>query len=130
MLPVLAVAYSPEDGTAFIQQPELHLHPALQGRMGDFFISALGISPKQLIIETHSEHMLLRILKRIRQTNGDTLSDDRLKISRDDVSVLYFDPQPNGSTKIKNLRISLDGEFMDRWPKGFFEERYEDLFDE
>ena len=53
-----------------------------------------------------------------------------VRVEPDDVSVLYFDPQPNGTTKVKRLRVSADGDFLDRWPRGFFTERDEDLFDE
>ena len=94
------------------------------------FIDASKSKFKQFIIETHSEHLLLRILKRIRQTYDEALYDERLLINSDDVTVLYFNSSPEGSTTVKRLRISKDGEFMDRWPRGFFEERYEDLFDE
>lgn len=53
-----------------------------------------------------------------------------LQLKAEDVSVLYFDPSPDGTTKVKRLRISDDGEFIDRWPRGFFTEREQDLFDE
>jgi predicted ATPase len=43
--------------------------------------------------------------------------------------VLYFEPE-GGQTYIHELRIDSAGEFIDKWPRGFFEERYEDLFDE
>jgi len=113
----------------FIQQPELHLHPALQAALGDVFIegSAAG---NQLLIETHSEHLLLRVLKRIRQTYQlENISSD-LKLNADDVCILYFQPMPDSTTKVKRLRISESGEFMDRWPGGFFPERDRELLDE
>jgi predicted ATPase len=46
------------------------------------------------------------------------------------VCVLYFDPSPDGTTSVKRLRITEDGEFMDRWPRGFFAERDQELLDE
>ncbi len=113
----------------FVQQPELHIHPALQSALGDVFIESSKIGFQQLI-ETHSEHLLLRILKRIRQTHKQVSIAEELKISADDVCVLYFDPSPDGTTTVKRLRITEDGEFMDRWPRGFFTERDQDLFDE
>jgi hypothetical protein len=48
----------------------------------------------------------------------------------ENISILYFDPQPNGSTKVKRLRLSPDGQLIDRWPGGFFNERLKDIFDE
>lgn len=112
----------------FLQQPELHLHPALQTNLTDVLIEASA--DKRIIAETHSEHMILRALKRIRQTTNGTLQDSTLKLKPEDVAVNYFEPLPDGSTKVHILRISKDGDFLDRWPNGFFEERGQELFDE
>jgi len=128
-LPVLSAVFNPRSAISYIQQPELHLHPALQAAMGDVFIEA-SAADKQILIETHSEHLLLRILKRIRQTHLQSDIAPELKIHADDVCVLYFNPSPDGTTTVKRLRISEDGEFMDRWPRGFFGERDQELFDE
>lgn len=131
VLPVLCAIFdpSPDFSTCFIQQPELHIHPALQAAMGDVFIKGRGTG-KQVLLETHSEHLLLRILKRIRQTHLQASIAPELKICADDVCVLYFDPSPDGTTTVKRLRITEDGEFMDRWPRGFFGERDQELLDE
>ena len=128
VLPVLSALSSDSSWEVFIQQPELHLHPALQAVMGDVLIDA-SIS-QRVLVETHSEHLLLRVLRRIRQTANGKILDERLSVSPDDVSILYFDRAKDGSTKVKRLRVSSDGEFMDRWPHGFFEERDQELFDE
>lgn len=149
VLPVLCAVLDEkgkyENSVVLIQQPELHLHPALQAALGDIFIESVApiksiltdaekqVSSenfKQLIIETHSEHILLRVLKRIRQTHAKNHLADELKIEPDDVCMLYFDPSIDGSTQVKRIRISNDGEFLDRWPKGFFDERDKELFDE
>lgn len=115
--------------TAAIQQPELHLHPAAQAVLGDVFIEMLHRKCR-LIVETHSEHLLLRLLRRIRNTASGKLSDPRLELLAGDVAVYYFDPLPSGETVVKRLRIAHDGVFVDRWPRGFFAERDEDLLDE
>jgi AAA ATPase domain/Protein of unknown function (DUF3696) len=131
ILPVLCTIFDTGIGSnfCFIQQPELHLHPALQAAMGDVFLEA-SAAQKQILVETHSEHMLLRILKRIRQTQLQANIAPELKVKPDDICVLYFDPSPDGATIVKRLRITEDGEFMDRWPRGFFGERDLELFDE
>jgi hypothetical protein len=131
LLPVLCAVYehSVYNSACFIQQPELHIHPALQAAMGDVFIES-SQEGLQVLIETHSEHLLLRILKRIRQTHLQAAIAPELKINADDVCVLYFDPSPDGTTTVKRLRITEDGEFMDRWPRGFFGERDQELLDE
>lgn len=129
VLPVLCSVADPAVQLSILQQPELHLHPALQACLGDIFIESAG-KEQQIIVETHSEHLLLRILKRIRQTSQGTLAVPELALRPDDVVVAYFDPNTDGTTSVKRLRISEDGEFVDRWPRGFFTERDGELFDE
>lgn len=129
VLPVLCSVANASVAISLLQQPELHLHPALQAALGDVFIESAD-DQHQIIIETHSEHLLLRVLKRIRQTSQGKLSVPELLLSPDDVVVAYFDPKPDGTTSVKRLRISEDGEFIDRWPRGFFTERDGELFDE
>ena len=128
ILPVLCVLAQNQRQLVSVQQPELHLHPALQASLADVFIESAD--SKTLMVETHSEHLLLRILKRIRQTHLQAAIAPELKINADDVCVLYFDPSPDGTTTVKRLRITEDGEFMDRWPRGFFGERDQELLDE
>ena len=130
VLPVLIEAFREKNvgKIVFLQQPELHLHPALQTNLTDVLIEAS--QDKRIISETHSEHMILRALKRIRQTTNGTIQDPLLKLRPQDVAVNYFEPLPDGSTKVHILRVSNNGDFLDRWPNGFFEERGQELFDE
>jgi len=127
-LPVL-IAVAEHRNSLLVQQPELHLHPALQASMADVFIDSLD-NDGALIVETHSEHLILRILRRIRQSNLSPSQNHQLAISAKQVTVLYFDSLPDSSTSIKSIRISEGGEFLDKWPHGFFEERDKELFDE
>lgn len=129
---VLPVIVAMHGRRSFIQQPELHLHPALQSALGDILVESVNRGNEgRHLIETHSDYLLLRCLRRIRETSNHKISDNsNLKLKATDVSILYFDPQPDGSTKIKPIRVSSQGDFIDRWPRGFFEERGKDLFDE
>jgi hypothetical protein len=128
VLPVLSALHS---GFSFSQQPELHLHPAMQSALGDIYIERTGTNDERHLIESHSEYILLRCLRRIRETGaGKHLPGDPMALGPDQISILYFDPQQNGATKIRKVRVTKDGEFIDRWPRGFFEERGKDLFDE
>ena len=113
----------------FVQQPELHLHPALQASLGDALIEAASIG-RALLIETHSEHILLRILKRIRQTNSNPVRAGAYRINPNDISIIYCNPSPDGTTRTVTLRLTPEGEFVGRWPRGFFPERDGELFDE
>jgi AAA15 family ATPase/GTPase len=130
ILPVLAALA--HKGRSLIQQPELHLHPALQSALGDAIIRSVEnykYFDQFCLIETHSEHLLLRILKLIKNSSKreeETISP----LTFDNLSLLYFEPKSDGSTKVKRLRVSPDGKLIDRWPGGFFNERYKDLFDD
>lgn len=115
--------------TLLIEQPEIHLHPAHQAELGDMFIrSALGGQKNTLLLETHSEHLILRILRRIRETteNGKP-SDEVPKIYPKDVAVLYIQPGENGAQVIE-IPVTEDGDFAEKWPRGFFTERAKELF--
>ena len=76
VLPVLVSAYASRGSLLAIEQPEIHLHPALQAELGDVVIeSALGPAGNSFLIETHSEHLLLRIMRRMRETATDRLPE-------------------------------------------------------
>lgn len=83
-------------------------------------------TPRCIIVETHSEHLILRILRRIRETAEGNLHDN-IALTPTDVSVCYVNPE-SGESVPRTLRINERGEFIDRWPKGFFDERHEELF--
>ncbi|MCP4350711.1 MAG: DUF3696 domain-containing protein [Desulfobacterales bacterium] len=128
VLPVIVQSMISERQTLLIEQPELHLHPALQAELGDVFIkSALGKQKNNFIIETHSEHLILRLLRRIRETTDKELPDDIPMITPDQLAVLYVQPGENGSEVI-HIPVTEDGEFEIPWPQGFFAERAKELF--
>ena len=133
VLPVLVAAYdrSTAGRILAIEQPELHLHPALQAELGDVFIeSTLGMKRRKrrtLLLETHSEHLILRILRRIRETTDGELPEDKIPVHPDDVAVLYVEPSRDGAV-VTEIPITPDGDFEQRWPRGFFPERAKELF--
>lgn len=133
MVPVVVSALRKQDGVLAIEQPELHVHPAIQVGMGDLFIRAARRDPdrlfsgKALLIETHSEHIMLRLLRRIRETTDDELPPGVAGLKANDLSVIYVEGSDNG-VRFRPLRVSDDGDFIDRWPHGFFDERAEELF--
>lgn len=128
VLPVLVSAYGSRDNIVAIEQPEIHLHPALQAELGDVFIqSALGDQGNTFILETHSEHLILRIMRRIRDTADEKLPTDLPHVRPEDVSVLYVEPTKSGAI-VRVLELDDDGEFLDPWPGGFFEEGFKERF--
>lgn len=135
LVPVLVAALCNDGfGLVTLEQPELHLHPKVQVELGDLFIETakewVDIE-RVFLIETHSEHLLLRLLRRIQETTDSELSSDAVGIQAEDVSVVYIEPvhtELRKRTRIKRLRVDKTGEFEDRWPNGFFTERRKELF--
>lgn len=137
ILPVIIEALAQQNKLIAIEQPELHLHPALQAQLGDVFIeSALGENKNTFLLETHSEHLILRILRRIRESTEKDFSDwsEELKnacgpdgIRPEDVAVLYVQPGEDGAEVIE-LPVDANGEFTCEWPGGFFGERLKEFF--
>lgn len=127
VLPVLTALS--QAGRSWIEQPELHLHPRAQCDLGDAVIRAYNRG-RFCVVETHSEHMILRLLRRIRATCSGADIDAELRCSPEAVCVLYLSLDDTGRTQVKRLRVSRSGDFMDLWPDGFFEERSRELFDE
>jgi energy-coupling factor transporter ATP-binding protein EcfA2 len=108
LLPVVVLVLgSPAGSTVLLEQPELHLHPAVQSRLADFF--AIARTDIRLLIETHSEYIVTRL---------------RLRVAQDDLdpahmTVLFAD-QVEGETRFTPLRFTDLGDF-EHWPAGFFD---------
>ena len=130
LTPVVITALHPATKLMVVEQPELHIHPKVQTGLGDLFISQANLIAEresQFLIETHSEHLILRILRRIREFyEGEPLPDE-LKISHEDLSIVYVENSDDG-VLITPIGVDETGEFTSRWPKGFFDERAEELF--
>ena len=127
ILPVVVAALDPDRrGITAIEQPELHVHPRMQVELGDLF--AQGVDRGGVfLIETHSEHLMLRLLRRIEETHGGELPEGKPPLKPDQVSVVFVE-QVDREVNATPLRIDETGEFKDRWPHGFFEERDDELF--
>ena len=127
VLPVIVGAITPCHILA-VEQPELHLHPALQCNLADLFISRKNLSENRVhLLETHSEHMMLRFLRRIREFSEEENQSDEFILLPEDIAVYYVDATPNG-TEMTKLNVTEDGDFDQRWPNGFFNERAKELF--
>ncbi|WP_226489318.1 AAA family ATPase [Pseudomonas sp. B20] len=125
LFPLVVAALQSKQGIIACEQPELHVHPRIQIGIGDLLTQANNNST--FLIETHSEHLVLRILRRIRETSEGVLPEGLQPVSPTDVSIVYMEP---GEAGVRTRRIEIDssGEFTTRWPNGFFAERREELF--
>ena len=122
VLPLVVQLLAARDQVICIEQPEIHLHPRLQAEFAELLIETTSAEGQanQVLVETHSEHLMLRIQRRIRDGSLDS----------DDVAVLYVDLQEDEQqATIRRLRLDPRGRFLDRWPGGFFDERFAEVFD-
>ncbi|MDD3237897.1 MAG: DUF3696 domain-containing protein [Candidatus Gastranaerophilales bacterium] len=118
ILPILVQSMLSKNETIIIEQPEIHIHPKLQAELGTLFAECIK-EPynNNFIIETHSENIILRLQKLIRKKI----------ITSEDVSVIYVDKDTTGATCL-SLELDENGNFIDKWPNGFFEESFEEIF--
>ena len=117
LLPFIVQSLISDKRIISIEQPEVHVHPRLQADLGDLLVEATKKDhPNQFIIETHSEHLILRLQRLVRKK----------VLSPEDVSVIYVSRRPEG-VKAERLHLDEDGDFIDEWPNGFFLERLREL---
>ena len=108
-LPVLVLCYyAPEGSTLILEQPGIHLHPLVQSQLADLLIEVVNERKLQILVESHSEHFLTRLQRRIAEE----------KIAADQTA-LYFCENENGTSKIKPLELDELGNITN-WPKNFF----------
>lgn len=122
VLPALVQAfYCPPHSTVWMEQPEVHLHPQVQAELADVFISATqgreGGKPRdvQLIVESHSEHFLNRLQRRVAEG----------AVQADDVAV-YFCRRAGAATELEPLRLNMFGD-IENWPEHFFGDEMADI---
>lgn len=118
ILPVLVLCfYVPEGSTVILEQPEIHLHPAVQSGLADVLIDAWKNRKVQIVLESHSEHLLRRLQRRI--------ADET--VSKDDVG-LFFCSADAGGSSITNLELDMFGNITN-WPKDFFGDEFKEIAD-
>jgi predicted ATPase len=109
LLPVLVLLYFvPEGSVILLEQPEIHLHPSVQANLADLIINAAETRNVQIIIESHSEHLLRRLQRRIAEGQRTPES-----------MAMYFCHQEKGYSHLMPLEIDLYGNIRN-WPEGFF----------
>jgi predicted ATPase len=116
ILPVLVLCYYvPRGSTIILEQPEIHLHPSVQAGLADVFIDAIQTRGVQIILESHSEHLLRRLQRRIAE-----------EVLPHDQAALYVVATENGESNIESLEVDPCGNITN-WPPGFFGDEMSDL---
>jgi len=119
VLPIVVSGLIASKGEMLIvENPEAHLHPSGQSRIGRF-LAAVANAGVEVVIETHSEHVINGI--RVAALNG--------QVSHDQVSINFFSaPEgPDGfQPEVRNILLNENAD-LDHWPKGFFDQQQEDI---
>lgn len=113
VLPILVMSLLADgDTTLIFEQPELHLHPKVQTRLSDFFLSIV-LMGKQCLIETHSEYLINRLRYRAAAEGDDNRVTNNIKV--------YFVEKTDGSSNFREVKVNEYGAILD-WPEGFFDQ--------
>jgi predicted ATPase len=108
VLPVITLLlYVPEGSTVLLEQPEIHLHPLAQANLADVLVYAATHRRIQIILESHSEHLLLRLQRRIAE---ESIPADKVK--------LYFCDTEGSKSILTPLRLDMLGQ-IENWPPNF-----------
>jgi predicted ATPase len=112
VLPVLVMGLASDPGSVLLlEQPELHLHPAMQQRLADFLLGCVRCG-RQVIVETHSDHLVTRLRRRIAEDAEDLLVEQ---------VGFVFTERLDGRTSFRGLASNRFGG-IDEWPAGFFDQ--------
>jgi len=129
IVPVVVALSTTDTELLSIEEPESHVHPKLQTELGDIVIAAaIRKNNNPILIETHSEHLLLRIMRRMRNTFEEKLRDGMPPVHPEDVALLFVSPGADGSV-VQEIGLNEGGELIKGWPGGFFEEGFNEMFD-
>lgn len=105
LFPILVEGIRKKNGVLIIEQPELHLHPNAQARLADFLIAISMSNYMRLLIETHSEHLINRIVRRM----------VRKEVSKKSVDIRFVNQLAIQQIKLNEMGIIVD------WPEDFFD---------
>ena len=110
-----------KDNILIIENPEIHLHPKAQSKLSDFFVF-LADAGIQVILETHSEHLINKLKYNIYKN----------KLSQDDAIIYY---KPSIREKFTTIKINNNGHYIDidnqeiDFPEGFFDSTLSELLE-
>lgn len=119
VLPIILTGLiAKEDSVFLVENPEAHLHPKGQSHIG-YFLATMSMAGVQVLVETHSEHVI----------NGIRIAALQNNMSPDDISINYFSIKDcDGTAQHKVEHITLNERMdLEVWPEGFMDQEEEDL---
>jgi hypothetical protein len=123
VLPVVVAAQDTTASLVTIEQPELHIHPAIQVGLGDLFVDGAKRHGLSFLVETHSEHLVMRLQRRLREQMTGEAPPGIEPLDADDVSFVYLGRDQSGCVTATHIGLTPYGKFDSPWPNGFFAER-------
>ncbi len=119
LLPILVLCYyAPKGATLIFEQPEIHLHPSVQAGLADIFIEVIKTRNIQIIIESHSEHLLRRLQRR--------MAEEKDGFTNEDAALYFCKMNDRGDSELVSLEIDTYGNICN-YPEGFFGDEMGDL---
>ncbi|PZO36982.1 MAG: hypothetical protein DCF19_20065 [Pseudanabaena frigida] len=119
VLPILVLCYyAPKGATLIFEQPEIHLHPSVQAGLADIFIEVIKTRNMQIIIESHSEHLLRRLQRR--------MAEEKDGFTNEDAALYFCKMNDRGDSELVSLEIDTYGNICN-YPEGFFGDEMSDL---
>jgi predicted ATPase len=116
ILPVITLCYyAPEGSTLLLEQPEIHLHPVVQAGLADVFVDAARNRNIQIILESHSEHLLRRLQRRVAE-----------EAMKPEDAALYFCSMEKGESHLTPLHLDIFGN-IENWPEDFFGDEFGEI---
>lgn len=128
VLPVVVASHDGSASVVCIEQPELHIHPAVQVALGDLFIHGVLNHELSFLIETHSEHLILRLLRRIREAAEEMNIAKEASVNLKKLVGVYCLAREDSRVTVIEVPVNDEGDFDKPWPNGFFDERGTELF--
>jgi predicted ATPase len=114
---IVADLQLPNDSTLFLAEPEIHLHPSVQSKFGEYIVKQVNETEKNYVIETHSEYFLNRL--RLAIVKGELRKED-LKV--------YFLENNGDDTEVYDIDYTKEGAIKNA-PKSYFKTYMSDTMD-
>ncbi|MEM9463144.1 MAG: DUF3696 domain-containing protein [Myxococcota bacterium] len=103
-------------GLDVIEHPAAELHPQAHGDVADFLLESSGRAERPIVVETHSELILLRVRRAVAEQ----------RIDADDVGIYWVEPDPEHGSSLRRIPLTPEGD-VEEWPEGVFYEDYEEI---